>query len=451
MKSFIFSNIQKKCRYSKTIEKINNSSLFVYASKKTFVKVLSPNSLLFNHKKSIDKTQKYMTFMKPPASLKETLMTKELDFEPGLTYFYADNLFQIRLFERLDDALTPESGFVQMIIPFDKHESMRNEYKLLHTDRIRNGKLLEILDYLSALSAYRYNKISPKSKSATFVTASVDNIDFYKAINIHSPLIINAYPTWIGTSSMEIRMDLFDNPGLQNESFLGSAYFLYVLRDGSDYSKKKVIPALNSDLIEDEEEKGKAKLRQEIGLENKNDRIKSVQTSLNLKAPNYEESQILHNIFIESKKSKNKKLKTIHDTSIETTLLMHSQNMNVNGHVFGGYIIKEALNSGYVCAYMHSNREPPMLFAIDNVTFYKPVIIGSVAKFIANVCYVHEELIQVSVEVYNYINENPTLTTVLYVTYKTKSKTEEVFPNTYECGIKYLEAKRRLEKIFDFI
>ncbi len=439
----------------RSIHKINKIILKNYilnnAYKNFSIKILSPNSLLFNHKKNIDRTQKFMTHMSTPKGLIQNQMTKEMDFEPGFEYFHNNGSFEINLFEREDNITTPELGFVQMIIPFDTNPNLQNQYRLLHTNRMRYGKLLELLDYFSGLSAYRYNGLSPKSKAATFVTASVDHIEI-KIIEMKNPLIINAYPTWTGNSSMEIRMDLFSDRITTNDSFLGSAFFMYAMRNGADYSKKKLINPLVIERIEDHHEREKASLRFEIGFENKKKRIKESQVSLDKIAPNQIESEILHKLFVDCKKNKNfVKIKTIKDTLIDKSILMHSQNNNVNGHIFGGYVIKEALDAGYICAYMHSNREIPIIFAIDNVTFYKPVIIGSVAKFIANVCYVHEELIHVSVEVFNYVDENPTLTTVVNITYRTNRKTEFVYPDTYECGIKFLEAKRRLENIFDFI
>lgn len=425
-------------------------NMIITTSKNFSTRILSPNSLLFNHKKNIDRTQKYMTHMTPPIKTKSLSMTKEMDFEPGLEYFQKEtSSFEINLFDREDSQKTPEAGFVQLIIPFDSNPILQNDYRLLQTNRMRYGKLLELLDYLSALSAYRYNNILPKSKFATFVTASVDNIEI-KIIELNKPLIINAYPTWTGSSSLEIRMDLFSDRNFNDNSFLGSAFFMYVMRDGADYSKKKLTFPLKNELIENDKEREKANIRYEIGLENKRQRIIESQTSLDRKAPNQEESELLHKIFVDHKNRSITNYKTIKQTKVEKSVLMHSQNMNVNGHVFGGYIIKEALDAGYVCAYMHSNRENPIVFAIDNVTFYKPVIIGSVAKFSASVCYVHEELIHVAVEVYNFINENPTLTTVINITYKTNQKTETVIPTSYECGMKFLEAKRRLEKIFDY-
>ena len=441
-------------KLNKTFKFLNKSkfiSLNKNPQKNFSYKILSPNSLLFTHKKNMDRTHKLMTYMKPPQNLKEIHMRDENDFEPGLGYFSSEN-FSLKLFEYETKQNTPDEGFVQVTIPFDTVPKLQNDYRLLYTNRMRNGKLIELLDYLSALSAYRYSDVLPKSKKATFVTASVDNIELYKDVNVNNPLVINAYPSWIGQSSMEIRMDLFSDRNITEQSFLGSAFFMYVMREGDDYKKKKTINPLNTDKIHDEIEREKSKIRFEIGSQNKKIRIQASENSLNKKAPNQGESEILHNLFIEVKKNKDaKKFKSIKETKIVKNVLMHSQNMNVNGHVFGGYIMKEALDAAYICAYMHSNQEPPIVFAIDNVTFYKPVIIGSVAKFVANVCFVHEELIHVSVEVHNYIDKNPVLTTMINVTYLTNSRTEDVYPTSYECGVKYLESKRRLEGLFSYI
>jgi acyl-coenzyme A thioesterase 9 len=395
--------------------------------------------------------------MNCPDHLPYSYMTTEDDFIPGLKYFFNEEIYSVKLFNRADNINTPENGFVQVKIPFDRSIKLENDFRLLQTNRLRYGKLLEILDYISGFSAYRYNKIKPQSKDSTFVTASVDNIEMYKTITIEKPLIINSYPTYVGSSSMEIRMDLFDSEIQIEENFLGSAFFMYVIRDGKNYSLKKLIPQINNEMIENLLEREKAKLRYEIGNENKEKRITFAKNSLNKIAPNTEESQLLHNIFLVKNTINTKNKIKIKETQIEKSLLMHSQNMNINGHIFGGYIMKQALDAAYVCAYMHCNKETPIIFAIDNVTFYKPVIIGSVAKFVANVCYIHEELMHVSVEVFNYVDDidsdfyNPSLTTVVNVTYLMQKKFENIVPSSYECGIKYLGAKRRMEKLFDFI
>jgi acyl-CoA hydrolase len=245
---------------------------------------------------------------------------------------------------------------------------------------------------------------------------------------------------------------------------------MYVMRDATNYKQKMKVCSLSLDSIKDKEEKSKALLRQEIGNENKKQRIKRSQLSLFKSPPTYEESAILHEQFVSFKANKDIVLsqytkgldtklcnvkgdsshshaRTIQETRVEKSLLMHSQNINVNGHVFGGYIMREALEIAFVCAYMHANKENPSVISVDSVTFHRPVLIGSVAQFTAHVALVHEELVHVCVEVFNFVDTqtSPVLTTTINVTYRTTGKTPRVFPTTYECGVKYLEAKRIIE------
>lgn len=454
---------------------------------KRFSTVYDPNSLMYQHKKELDKIQKQNTRMNTPEDIEDIEVSQEMDFEPGidkLTNFKLNLKACPRKFDYSQSftVASPEDGFIQLQLPFDTNKDLRDTFRLLHTDKIRNGKLLEILDYMTAFTAYRFNNILPRSKQATIVTASVDSIELFREVDINKRFIINTYPTWTGETSMEVRVDMYNGESskeqdlLSDEAFLASATFVYVLRDASNYKQKKKVTLLDFDNIEDNQEKLKAKLRQEIGAENKKLRIKKAQLSLFKSPPTQEESAILHEQFVSYKSYKDiimsqytkgvdpnvcsivdrnsahtKSLKTIIDTRVEKSVLMHSQNINVNGHVFGGYIMREALELAFVCAYMHSNKHSPIVVSIDSVTFHKPVIIGSVAQFIAHVSLVQEELLHVCVEVFNLVDtqECPVLTTTVNITYKTKTKTPRVFPTTYECGVKYLEAKRIIEKLFN--
>ena len=462
---------------------------------KTF-SIYDPNSLMFKHKLETDNYQKQQTRMSRPEKIEVLRITEENDFEPGIEYF-EDNSdktssnIELNVSPRNSTNNIPENGWVQFIIPFDKEIRFRKKYELLDTNHIRHGKLMEILDYLSALSVYRYNNVLPKLKLATMVTASIDSFSLKKHIDLTKSLLINSYPTWTGDSSIEIRLDIYNgisnqiqnreqdytNDGLEsNENFLGSCSFVYVARNALNYNEKKKIFPLNLLDMTDSAEKTKAFLRQEIGYENKKIRMLNANKSLFHSPPTQEESALLHQQFVYYKSNKNlllsqttlgidknlctvsnikeytNKFKTILETKIEKSILMHSQNMNVNGHIFGGYIMRQAFELGYVCVYMHSNNESPSVISVDSVTFHKPVIVGSVAQFNSYVSFVHEELAHVCVEVTNHIrNMAPVLTTTINITYKTKNKSAMVFPTTYECGVKYLEAKRIIEKLFNII
>jgi acyl-coenzyme A thioesterase 9 len=439
--------------------------------------ILDPNSLVFNHKKDLDRLQKQITRMKNPGNFDEIQITSEMDFEPGVEYFGGfskDTHITVKAspidtkISTTTDLSSPENGFVQFQIPFHKDPKLKDSYKLLHTSRMRYGKLLEILDYLSAFSAYRHNHIYPKSKIATMVTASVDQIALFKHINLNKQLSINAYPTWTGETSLEIRIDLYNGDMTEgsafenDDTFLGSAFFVYVMRDALNYGKKKKVRSLDPSALTDPGERHKAMLRTEIGSENKKARFMRSQKSLFKSPPTQEESEILHNQFVlyKAKKKFDDKLKhcanvpyeTMKETRVEKSILMHSQNMNVNGHVFGGYVMREALELGYVCAYLHANKESPTVICVDSVAFHKPVVVGSVAQFVAEVCLAHENLIHVCVEVFNFVEgqETPVLTTTINITYQTQHSTPEVYPTTYECGVKFLDAKRKVQSLFDF-
>jgi acyl-coenzyme A thioesterase 9 len=468
------------------LNKINKLNLnvknlnLIKTSKYNFSQLFCPNSLVFKHKKELEKIQKQMTRMKTPALMEEINQVEE-DFEPGINYFTNFSKSVLKVYPKSKNpssTASPEQGFIQLVLPFDQDKNLRNAYRLLDYERIRFGKLLEILDYLTAMTTLRFNNILPRNKIATLATAGVDEIELFKNIDLNESLIINTYPTWTGESSIEVRVDLYNGKTVNNqeteESFLGSAFFTYVLRDAGDYSKKKKGVSLDLSNIHDEAESQKAKLRYEIGTESKKLRIQRSKASLFKSPPTQEESAALHEQFVTYKASKdiiisqttkgldsahlskltpksNTEVKTILDTKIEKNLLMHSQNININGHVFGGYIMREAMELGYVCAYMHSNKQNPQVVSVDSVAFHKPVVIGSVAQFRSQVTLVHEELLHVCVEVFNFVDSHasPVLTTTVNITYKTENRNARVFPTTYECGVKYLEAKRIIERLFN--
>ena len=111
--------------------------------------------------------------------------------------------------------------------------------------------------------------------------------------------------------------------------------------------------------------------------------------------------------------------------------------------------MRMALELGFVTAYLHSGCVvPPELLCVDRVNFLKPAEIGSIGLFQAMVCFVYEELIHVSVECYNYKGRDKILTTTIDLTYLSKCENPLVVPTLYENGAKFLEGKRKMERLF---
>ena len=59
---------------------------------------------------------------------------------------------------------------------------------------------------------------------------------------------------------------------------------------------------------------------------------------------------------------------------------------NMNGFMFGGYIMRRALEVGLLSAYRFTKR-PPRFVGLDDVAFKKPVPVGSLIEFVARVAY----------------------------------------------------------------
>lgn len=60
---------------------------------------------------------------------------------------------------------------------------------------------------------------------------------------------------------------------------------------------------------------------------------------------------------------------------------MHLQNRNLHGKIFGGLIMKEAYELGWLCAHLHLNSAcQPEIYHIDDFVFKAPVEIGSTLK-----------------------------------------------------------------------
>jgi acyl-coenzyme A thioesterase 9 len=61
-------------------------------------------------------------------------------------------------------------------------------------------------------------------------------------------------------------------------------------------------------------------------------------------------------------------------TKMQKILLMHSQNLNLHGKIFGGYIMREAFELGWLCAYYYVKGTTfPEIYQIDDIQFIASV------------------------------------------------------------------------------
>lgn len=123
-------------------------------------------------------------------------------------------------------------------------------------NRLFGGILMQWIDEVAGIVAKRH-------AMTNVITASVDNLRFLKGAYQNEMVVIIGKITWVGTSSMEVRVDTYvENATDGIRRAINRAYFVMVALNEND--KPVPVPRL---LIESEAEKAEwenAKKRREI-------------------------------------------------------------------------------------------------------------------------------------------------------------------------------------------
>ena len=144
------------------------------------------------------------------------------------------------------------------------------------------------------------------------------------------------------------------------------------------------------------------------------------------------------------------------DTKKTKSILMHIQDRNIHGKIFGGYLMKESIEFAWLVAYNYADGDHPEFEAIDDFNFINYVDIGSIVDFEAMVTYTQGGLIHVKVEAIKYPKvikdqeKESQKCKELHITFKCKNKIlDPISPSSYEEAMIYLESKRRLTKLIE--
>lgn len=412
--------------------------------------LFNPTLIINKHLKSIKLMQFNASRIRYNPEKKVKIVGKRLDDLGFLRQFgefaKAIEVYSIKDTPEIEGANTPSASWVGINFPIKDDPYVRNMFKKFYTDGIRTGKLIEILDLIGGACAYRYMKLDILSRDATFVTICVDDFQLFEdTISSQKDLFISSYVCYAGKSALEIRVDVTytDTP----DTLLASAYYVFVARDAQDYSKAKTVPRL---VFDGEYDINSCILRAELGKKNQQGRKEHQARSTFKMAPSSEESQELHNLFkMTLNEEYQKEYVPIPNTAVEKTLLMHLQDKNIHGKIFGGYLMKEASDLAWTTAYLHgSGRDHPQFVHIDEVAFLNPVEIGSVSMFKAWITYVEENLAHVMITVDTLKSKSiKHRTCELHMTLAHSMNVPKVVPLSYFDGMAYIEGKRRISQL----
>lgn len=421
--------------------------IFPYAYPRSFT---SRGKLaLTEHQQQIRLMQYLSTKMEEPAKIQQVnikewqeqgFLSQMKDYTKGLELYEAVDVPQ------LEGKNTPTGSWIRFKFPLSTDPSIRDNFQKFYSKGLRVGRILEVMDYLAGTVAYRYSKENPKARNATMVTASVYDVALFEnQLQGTKDLLLTGYVCHVGKSSLEIRVDISHSEDPKDQA--GSAYFMFVARDAKDYTKAFALPELS---FEGEKDEKKCILRDEYGKRNKDRRKTFSEKSVYKVPPSSEEGIQLHQIF---KYAQDPKIFADHvpisKTQQEKLVLMHVQDKNRHGRVFGGLVMREATELAWMTALLHGDGSYPQYIHIDDIGFVRPIPIGSITRFRSCVSYIEDNLIHVEVIADNLKAKAPEERVFeVNVTFAVNVPPQKVLPCTYSEGMLYLEGKRRLSNFF---
>ncbi|KAL0479428.1 acyl-coenzyme A thioesterase, mitochondrial [Acrasis kona] len=348
----------------------------------------------------------------------------------------------------------PRDSLITLDFAFSTDEKLREIY-LTQNNGTRIGRILEDLDSFAGEVAYKHADGFKSSRPITIVTASVDRIELQQPIIPFFDLRFEGWVSWVGRSSMEVRINVTTKKGEVWEPVM-VAYFVMVARD-KNTNKSAEINRL-------EPATGADKHLLELGEESQRRRKQTSETSLYKIPPNEQERLLIHDMHLKVQKIKRGQIndmllddgrdsvglsgrfRYMSSTLLTNTKIMHPQQRNIHNKIFGGYLIRQAYELAWVTAYTYSKHRPTFI-SLDDNSFLKPVEIGSVVNFASRVVYTATNTVQIRVEVEVVspsIGKTDT-TNVFQFAFMVPTQ-QTIIPETYEESMMYLEGRRIAQK-----
>ncbi|KAI8904755.1 HotDog domain-containing protein [Gorgonomyces haynaldii] len=324
---------------------------------------------------------------------------------------------------------------------------------------VRFGKILEDLDALAAFVSFLHAD-KGDDKVPTVVTASVDRIEILESIPTDIDVQLSGHVTYVGQSSMEVSlqmmtcpegsppeeeegygMEAFDKPRPKGGKTILNAKFIMVAVD-PETKKGAPVPPLRL-----ETDKDRALF--ESGAAHKARKQFQSQTSLNKQPPTIQELELIHNMYLQANKGPTDAV-FMKDTIRKSLILCQPQERNMHNNIFGGFLMRVAMELGYATAILYCHGSVHFK-AMDEVSFWKPVSIGSLLSLTAQVVYTSDASKSVQVTVIADVLDvqqphKRETTNIFHMTFEADGPVPKILPQSYEESMKYIDGKRRRER-----
>ena len=320
------------------------------------------------------------------------------------------------------------------------------------------------LDALSGVIAYKHT-----GEGVTTVTAAVDRINIKNALTEICDLEMSGQVTYAtGRSSMEITLQIakVTNSATDSDQYIPEAVrpedvfmtcaFTMVSLDPATKKPVNIAPLALSTAAE--------RALYAKGEENHKAKKALKQSNIMQKAPDAEESALIHNMWTDSlafadannPTNKPTNVTPMSKSIIHSTQIMQPQYRNRhNFMIFGGYLLRQTFELAFTCAASFSHARPTFI-NLDPSTFEAPVPVGSVLYVSASVTYTEPDTapggtrIQVMVlthvrDVEHGENERKSTGTFFY-TFHVDVEVS-VLPQSYSEFMRWVGGRRRAQRL----
>uniref|UniRef100_A0A1I8IY11 Acyl-coenzyme A thioesterase 9, mitochondrial n=2 Tax=Macrostomum lignano TaxID=282301 RepID=A0A1I8IY11_9PLAT len=329
---------------------------------------------------------------------------------------------------------------------------------------IRIGRLLEDLDILGVLISYRHAWQPHWAERApvTIVTAFVDGVC------VHTPIIpanrdlrLSGFVSWVGSSSIEVTMKIEQQAGEDGAAGVAwtpvlDATFVNAARHPLENRAAKLNPLLLESAADRE--------IFQRGERAKAYRLQQASQSVLSVVPRNEEIAKIHRMFLDTIDPKSftfsrRRLPVgsvwLRDTMLKTAHLCHPEQMNVYCKVFGGFLMRKALETAWICAFAHCRRQP-VLLEVKDVSFRAPVELGSLLFLSSQVTCSHGRrcVVRVHAEVLQPDSGLRTTTNDFYFVFAPEAAAQagedcvpdapQVVPRSYSEAMLHIDGMRKL-------
>ncbi|KAL7529830.1 hypothetical protein ACHAWF_003125 [Thalassiosira exigua] len=245
---------------------------------------------------------------------------------------------------------------------------------------MRFGKILEDLDALAGNIAFNHVEGNP-----LIVTASVDRIRLRQRPDIGADQYLSGKVTWVGSSSMEIRMKI--SASEDGPEWL-EAYFTFVTLDPETKRPIKISPLLP----ETDEER----VHFELGAVKAAARKDARKCKLQLGRPLTDKllkvdaraSKLLEEAgpLLRMPSLADPDTVLMDSTAQSNAMVAQPQARNLHDRIFGGFLMRRAFELAFSTAYLFGGDRPRFL-EVDDITFDKPVDVGDLLVLKSRVLY----------------------------------------------------------------